>query len=307
MSNCGIYIIQNNITGMCYVGQSRMIKKRMYEHKRKLKYNKHNNIYLQRSVNKHGIKNFEFYHILECSIEELNNMEIEVIRTLREGKITLYNLDDGGKQHLNMSVYSRIKLSESVKKQWQNMSKEQKEELSKKHSIINKKVWQNYTPEQKEEFAKIRSELAKKQHQNINKKQKEELSKKQSDTIKNKTLKQKEEISKKQSIAAKKRWNNITTEQREDISKNLSIAHKKVWQNRTQEQKEELFKKKSVTTKKTWHNMSKEQKEEISKKYSIAAKKRWDKKHLLKKLHATQLPVVIYNDASRLDIILNKG
>ena len=55
----GIYKITNIIKGNFYIGSSINVEKRMYEHKRMLRKNKHTNIHLQRSWNKYGEKDFE--------------------------------------------------------------------------------------------------------------------------------------------------------------------------------------------------------------------------------------------------------
>lgn len=58
-----------------YVGQSRCIKKRIWEHKNSLKHNKHVNPHLQNLYNKHGAHNIRFELIKECSIQDLDSVE----------------------------------------------------------------------------------------------------------------------------------------------------------------------------------------------------------------------------------------
>lgn len=55
---CGIYKIVNLATGQCYVGQSQRIQKRLKEHFRRLRLNKHKNQHLQRSYNLYGPDSF---------------------------------------------------------------------------------------------------------------------------------------------------------------------------------------------------------------------------------------------------------
>ena len=50
----GIYKLVNTVTGGCYVGQSQRMKKRIAEHMRLLRDNKHSNRRMQNSYNKHG-------------------------------------------------------------------------------------------------------------------------------------------------------------------------------------------------------------------------------------------------------------
>jgi group I intron endonuclease len=49
-----IYRIVNQQTGVCYVGQSQNVQKRLKEHMRLLRWNKHDNIHLQRAYNLYG-------------------------------------------------------------------------------------------------------------------------------------------------------------------------------------------------------------------------------------------------------------
>jgi len=56
----GIYKIVNVVNNKIYIGSAFNLKQRKSEHFSKLKKGKHVNIHLQRSFNKHGIKNFEF-------------------------------------------------------------------------------------------------------------------------------------------------------------------------------------------------------------------------------------------------------
>ena len=74
--SCGIYKITNKVNGKVYIGQSRDIKRRWYEH-RKVKgdYDRHS-YPLYSAIEKYGIDNFEFEIIEQCEIDELNNREI---------------------------------------------------------------------------------------------------------------------------------------------------------------------------------------------------------------------------------------
>ena len=67
----GIYKITNINNDKSYIGQSVAVNKRLKMHMNQLKKNNHENIYLQRSYNKHGNDAFT-YEILEyCSTENL--------------------------------------------------------------------------------------------------------------------------------------------------------------------------------------------------------------------------------------------
>jgi predicted GIY-YIG superfamily endonuclease len=69
---CGIYAIINNINGKIYVGStSSSFEKRWEMHLYELKYNKHNNRYLQSSISKYGIENFNL--IIVETISEIGD------------------------------------------------------------------------------------------------------------------------------------------------------------------------------------------------------------------------------------------
>ena len=73
---CGIYKIVNYVTGQCYVGQSQRVQKRIREHFRLLRLDKHPNPHLQNSYNKYGLESFSGGVEIECeSAEQLDYLE----------------------------------------------------------------------------------------------------------------------------------------------------------------------------------------------------------------------------------------
>jgi len=54
----GVYKITNIINGKCYIGSSLNLYNRLGVHKTSLKYNRHENEYLQKAYNKYGVQNF---------------------------------------------------------------------------------------------------------------------------------------------------------------------------------------------------------------------------------------------------------
>ena len=68
---CGIYSIINNVTNKIYIGSSKNIEKRLYEHMRLLKNKRHPNIKLTRSAKKHGEESFYSKVELICDTENL--------------------------------------------------------------------------------------------------------------------------------------------------------------------------------------------------------------------------------------------
>jgi len=64
-----IYRIVNMVNNKCYVGQTTCFRKRVNQHFRALKNNKHCSIYLQNSFNKHGIDAY-YIEVLEIVSKE---------------------------------------------------------------------------------------------------------------------------------------------------------------------------------------------------------------------------------------------
>jgi group I intron endonuclease len=67
----GIYRIRNIVNNNCYYGSAKNIKRRWSKHKSQLKYNRHENIILQRAWNKYGSGKFVFEVIELCEEHEL--------------------------------------------------------------------------------------------------------------------------------------------------------------------------------------------------------------------------------------------
>jgi group I intron endonuclease len=72
---CYLYKITNSVNDKIYIGSSRNIKVRLYEHKRLLNNLKHCNKHLQSSWIKHGKENFIFFVIELCDIKDLFSRE----------------------------------------------------------------------------------------------------------------------------------------------------------------------------------------------------------------------------------------
>lgn len=114
---CGLYKIVNTATGQCYVGQSQRVKKRLKEHFRLLRLNKHSNPHLQHAFNKYG----EAAFIGEIEVEVQDLAELDMLETafLRGAawfdEPSVYNIADfakapmRGKTH-SLEVRERIKL-----------------------------------------------------------------------------------------------------------------------------------------------------------------------------------------------------
>lgn len=109
INTCGLYKIVNKATGQCYVGQSQRIEKRIKEHFRLLRWNKHPNQHLQNAYNKYGSENFYGSIEVECSdLEDLDNLE----EAFLQGRAwftepTVYNISDFAKAPMRGKTHSQ--------------------------------------------------------------------------------------------------------------------------------------------------------------------------------------------------------
>lgn len=86
----GIYAITNIQTQKKYIGSSKNIEYRIYEHFSRLKNNSHRNSHLQNSYNKYGKKMFKWDILEECLPIELLNREKKWLNSFPWD--SLYNL-----------------------------------------------------------------------------------------------------------------------------------------------------------------------------------------------------------------------
>jgi len=73
--NASVYIIKNLVNKKVYIGSSVKVKRRFYEHTRKLDKNIHINLHLQAAWNKYGKNNFEFKVIYTIKKELIRKTE----------------------------------------------------------------------------------------------------------------------------------------------------------------------------------------------------------------------------------------
>jgi group I intron endonuclease len=112
MKKSGIYKITNEITGKFYIGSSKDIEQRFGEHKMMLNNNKHINVILQRSWNKHGTNNFTFSVLEECPADKCIEREQHYLDTLQPFKSIGYNIGKkayGGDNFTNNPNLDEIK------------------------------------------------------------------------------------------------------------------------------------------------------------------------------------------------------
>ena len=104
----GIYALYNIASGKIYIGQTRNLARREYEHFRNLRKGKHHNKYLQRAFNHDGEQNFKFVIIEKCPIEELDKKERFYIEKYQLMDSYLgYNMENGGNVGKEISELAR--------------------------------------------------------------------------------------------------------------------------------------------------------------------------------------------------------
>ena len=79
----GVYKITNTVTGEFYIGSSKNIKRRWYNHKCKSTWKKNPNSPLYRDMQKYGIDKFRFQILVPVIEEYLTQVEQECIEMLK--------------------------------------------------------------------------------------------------------------------------------------------------------------------------------------------------------------------------------
>lgn len=104
----GIYKIVNKATNVCYVGQSQRVKKRVKEHFRLLRWNKHPNAKLQNAYNKYGHQNFTWEIEVVCDdTEDLDKIEEAFLsKEAWFDEPTFYNIADFAKAPMRNRQHS---------------------------------------------------------------------------------------------------------------------------------------------------------------------------------------------------------
>ena len=80
---CGVYKIENTITGDFYIGSSIDVKRRWREHKRPSVWNRYLKHPLYSDMQKYGVDKFDFQILAEVEIEQLKETEQEFIEMLK--------------------------------------------------------------------------------------------------------------------------------------------------------------------------------------------------------------------------------
>lgn len=118
MNKAGIYCIQNQIDGKCYIGKSVNIPKRWKEHKSLLRNGHHHNRHLQKAWNCYGEESFNFKVLEYANPMELAELEIAYISKYKSFGENGYNFTmggDGGLLGMPKTEETRRKISEANK------------------------------------------------------------------------------------------------------------------------------------------------------------------------------------------------
>jgi len=74
-TTCGVYEIRCLVNGRVYVGSSRNVRIRFYNHRSKLRHGKHGNVHLQRCWDKYGEGEFCFDFVDPCDAAQRHDRE----------------------------------------------------------------------------------------------------------------------------------------------------------------------------------------------------------------------------------------
>jgi group I intron endonuclease len=140
----GIYCIRNSLTQKIYIGKSNWdIEKRWKNHVYKLKAGTHDNRYLQRSFDKHGMGSFEFLileQVQEITDIELSKKETQYIQQFDStSRDKGYNLTLGGegRKHSHRED-TKLKISNASRAYWRREGTlEKHSDLAKRHILTS--------------------------------------------------------------------------------------------------------------------------------------------------------------------------
>jgi hypothetical protein len=108
-----IYAIKNVVNNKMYIGSSKSIKNRQYEHFYQLKNNKHHSSHFQKSYNKYGKDKFFFYILEECTIENRKEREIYYINLYKTSERNFgYNTHEPNESNFKCSDKTKQLISD---------------------------------------------------------------------------------------------------------------------------------------------------------------------------------------------------
>ena len=159
----GIYKITDQTNGKIYIGQSNDIERRWSEHR---KNSKNGTTLLYQAMQQHGLENFIFEIIEECSLEELNNREQYYIDYF-DSSNTGYNMNNVDRPQYTITESIASKIREDLRNSSLNQN-QIAEKYNISHSLVSQintgRMWhddknvypirKNYSKENKSHFCK---------------------------------------------------------------------------------------------------------------------------------------------------------
>lgn len=157
--SCGIYIIINNITNTCYIGQAYDIGKRIKRHIQHLNNNYHHCAYLQNAWNKYGSQAFVFFQLEEIKeYSQLTSAEQFWMDYFKYIGAILYNVLPAKRTHLG------IKRSQETKDKISFANKGKKRTIAVKSAISSRQLGKSRGPMSEETKEKISAANKNRQH-----------------------------------------------------------------------------------------------------------------------------------------------
>ena len=138
--NYSVYKITNKTTNQCYIGVDSYYPRRVKQHQRDLKNNKHKNKYLQNSYNKYMKESFTFELLKSCnSRNEMLNEEINSIKYFNSLQ-TGFNHTIGGEgsfgyKHSKKSISKMSSWKRIITDEWRNNISKATKGVKKKKGI----------------------------------------------------------------------------------------------------------------------------------------------------------------------------
>ena len=124
---CGVYKIENTITGDFYIGSSIDVKRRWAKHKCPSTWNNYPNNPMYYDMQKYGIDSFEFQILEEVEIDKLKEIEQKFIEML---KPTYNNINAKGQ---NVERYKEYRKEYYKEYQYSDKYKEHRKEYKKEY------------------------------------------------------------------------------------------------------------------------------------------------------------------------------
>lgn len=143
MMNCGIYKITNIVSNKCYIGSSVTVRKRLSDHRRRLRKNQHKNLHLQNAWNRYGEIFFSFDALIYCDKSNLifyEDRAIEAFNTL--SSIKGYNHIPARRTDLTGSNYMEIrqKRAKTQKRVMQSLDARERISQANKGRVLSKET-----------------------------------------------------------------------------------------------------------------------------------------------------------------------